>query len=154
MNIIYEVDRQNLRFIGLNPNTKYQLNDLNFYIPKEYKNAIPFLLIKDSKEKQDIIKLAAVGADNNYNIFSVALANSILVMAGPSVISLLLITDDTFTFSNSQFLLLDFEKYNIAHQISLIEDLSKNLITTYKKIEQLTNINIDIYENIEEVMNK
>ena len=66
MNFIYEVEERNLRSIGLNPREVYQLNDLNFYIPKKYKNLMPFLLIKDSEGRKDILRLSHFKNDKVY----------------------------------------------------------------------------------------
>jgi hypothetical protein len=155
MNIVYEIDTHTMRFISFNPTHVYQLDELNFYIPKENKNLNPFLLIKDSKGKQDIIKLSLVGNDNVYNIFAVALTNSISISPnGLCKLYLLTIEDDNFNISQCQELYLAFDNYTIAHQVSLINNLSRQVMNAYQKIEQLTKMNIDIYESIEEVMNK
>lgn len=146
MNIIYDIDKNNLRLISFNPNETYQLNELKFYIPKRIK-ITPFLLIKNSKGEKEILKLTQRGSDQSYNVFGVSVEQTIAADAGDCSIALINVEDD-FIFSNPQKISLDFDDYKIGNQLYLIEELSKNVILTYKQIEELTKMNIEIYQSI------
>ena len=149
MNIIYDVDNRTLRCIGLSSKEIYQLNDLNFYIPKQYKNLMPFLLIKDTKGKKDILRLSHIKRDKVYDVYAVDVSNTISLAAGDVSIALLVLSNN-IEVSNAENLLLDFTNFKLGNQISLIEGLSKNLALTYEKIERLTKMNIQLYKDIEE----
>lgn len=121
-----------------------------FYIPKTYKNITPFLIIKNLEGQSDIIKLSQTQVDKNYNIFSVALSNSIAIAEGQLTIAILGIDNSKIFSSEAVSLHLSFENYNIGHQIQMIDQLSKEVILAYRKIEELTKMNIEIYEAIEQ----
>ena len=151
MNFIYEVEERNLRSIGLNPREVYQLNDLNFYIPKKYKNLMPFLLIKDSEGRKDILRLSHFKNDKVYNVYAVDISNTISLKAGATSIALLILSNN-IEVSESQEMLLDFSNFNIGKQISLVEGFNRNLIAMYEKIEKMTKMNIELYQYIEEAL--
>lgn len=151
MNFIYEVEERNLRSIGLNPREVYQLNDLNFYIPKKYKNLMPFLLIKDSEGRKDILRLSHFKNDKVYNVYAVDISNTISLKAGAASIALLILSNN-IEVSDSQEMLLDFSNFNIGKQISLVEGFNRNLIAMYEKIEKMTKMNIELYQDIEEAL--
>lgn len=151
MNIIYEVDNKNLRFVGFLSNETYQLNDLNFYIPKQYRNFTPFLLIKDAEGKKDILRLTQIKKDKVYNVYAVDVSNTISLNAGVVSIALLTLANNV-EVSNSQNLILSFDDFNIGKQISLIENLSRNLAIMYEKVERMTKMNIQLYQDIEEAL--
>lgn len=146
MNIIYDIDKNNLRLIGFDPREVYQLNELKFYIPKK-TNITPFLLIKNLKEEKEILKLTQRGSEKNYNIFYVPIEQTISINKGNCSIALIDVESD-FILSTFQTISLNFDDYKIGNQLYLIEELSKNIILTYKQIEELTKMNIEIYQNI------
>lgn len=157
MNIIYEAEKNNLRLISFNPYEQYQLETLKFYIPKEFKYITPFLVIQDTQGRCDLFKLSLNATEDKYNIYSVALTSSVSIKSGKSKISLFLLTSQNNNFKVTDFsqeVNLSYDNYKIGYQLHLIEGLSRNLITTYQKVEQMTQMNIDMYKNMEEVMNK
>lgn len=152
MNFIYEVDDKYLRAISLNPREVYQLNDLNFYIPRKYKNLTPFLLIKDSEGNKDILRLSHNKSDKLYNIYSVDVSNTVRFQNGQFSIALLVLSNN-IDVSDAHLILLDFSNFQIGKQVSLIEGMTRNLIATYEKIERMTKMNIELYQDIEEALN-
>lgn len=131
----------------------YQLDELVFYIPTKYKNITPFLLIKDSQGEVDILKLKQTSMDKTYISFSASLDNKIVVKNGQSELSILFFNNDLFK-SQKINLNLAYDNFSIAKQIYLIELLSKNIEKKYYQIEEMTKMNIDIYQQIEEGINK
>ena len=152
MNFIYEVDDKYLRAVSLNPREIYQLNDLNFYIPRKYRNLTPFLLIKDSEGNKDILRLSHNKSDKIYNIYSVDASNTVRFQNGQFSIALLVLSNN-IEVSDAHLILLDFSNFQIGKQISLIEEMTKSLIATYEKIERMTKMNIELYQDIEEALN-
>lgn len=143
------MDKQNLRLINFNPNLVYQLDELVFYIPKKYKDITPFLLIKDSKDNKDILKLELKNKDSNYNLYSVSLHNTVTIAEGISSLVVLLI-DSKIMHSASVNIVLNYDNFTLGQKIYLIDELSKDIVRKYQQVEQMTKMNIDIYQSIEE----
>lgn len=91
--------------------------------------------------------------DRSYNIYSVSLKNSIIVKEGVTSLVLMILTNDIFKTSAVE-IKIGYENFKIAQKANMLDELSRNLSLTYKKIEELTKMNIEIYKNIEEVINK
>jgi hypothetical protein len=153
MNIIYDVDKDTLRLISFNPYQNYQLNELRFYISKE-KNISPFLLIEDSHKDREILKLVPVDSDKNYYIYAVAPEASLSIEDHNCIIAIIGILENNFVFSNSQLISLSFDNFQIGSKLCLIDELSKNVIVTYKQIEELTKMNIELYQEIKKEAHK
>lgn len=134
--------------IGFNPNHVYNLEELTFYIPKT-RNITPFLLIKDSETK-DVLKLSKNGMDKNYIIYSISINNSISTRNGSINMSLLTLEGDIIKTSSVDQINLNFDNFMIARRTAIFDEISRNLAATYQKIEELTKMNIEIYQNIEE----
>lgn len=135
--------------IGFNPNQVYNLEDLIFYFPKN-KNITPFLLLKDSYETKDVLKLTKSGMDKNYIIYSVSIDSSISAKNGYVDMSILTLEDDIVKTSPKTQISLNFDNFMIAKRTYILDEISRNLASTYQKIEELTKMNIEIYQNIEE----
>lgn len=120
-----------------------------FYIPKKYKDITPFLLIKDSKDNKDILKLELKNKDSNYNLYSVSLCNTITITEGISSLVVLLI-DSKIMHSASVDIILNYDNFTLGQKIYLIDELSKDIVRKYQQVEQMTKMNIDIYQSIEE----
>lgn len=135
--------------IGFNPNQVYNLEDLVFYFPKN-RNITPFLLLKDSYETKDVLKLTKCGMDKNYIIYSVSIDSGFSAKNGYIDISVLTLENDIIKTSPKTQISLNFDNFMIAKRTSLLDEVSRNLASTYQKIEELTKMNIEIYQNIEE----
>lgn len=120
-----------------------------FYIPKKYKDITPFLLIKDSKGNKDILKLAYQGMEANYNLYSVSLTNTITISAGAAALVVMLI-DSRIMHSSSVNIVLNYDNFTLGQQIYLIDALSRDIIKKHKQVEEMTKLNISIYQSIEE----
>ena len=138
-----------MRLIQYNPNRIYQLNDLIFYIPKS--NVItPFLIVKDLNGKTDILKLSQIKTDGIYNVFTVASQQILSVAEGTLICSILILTETHSRMSANTTIQISFDNYEIGNKVTLLKDVANEVYDTYKKIEELTKLNITIYEAIEE----
>ena len=137
MNIVYNFDKNELKFLKFDPLNVYQLSDLKFYIPKT-GNITPFLLIS-SKEDKDILKLTKIQEDGNYDVYMAGIETTITIRDMECQISLFAVEDSNVKISASHnHILLAFDDYKLGNQIYLIENLSQNLMTMYRQIEELT----------------
>ena len=92
--------------------------------------------------------------DNNYIIYTVAPEASILIENGKCDIIIIGISENNLIFSNSQNLSLSFDNFQLGSQLCLIDELSRNVMTAYTQIEELTKMNIDLYQEIKKEANK
>ena len=96
-----------------------------------------------------MVKLQQTGGDRIYNTFVASLDNSIILKHGKSKVSILLI-EDNILHSQSCELYLDYNNFTMAQQIKLIDGISKDIAKKYHQIYEMTQMNIDIYQSIEE----
>lgn len=106
------------------------------------------MVIKDTNNKQDILKLQQLGSDRIYDIYSVSLDNAIVVNNGKAVLSVLLM-ENNIVNSQSIGMILNYDNFKAAQNIQLIEELSKDIAKKYHQIQEMTKINIDICKDIE-----
>lgn len=150
MNVVFESEKKSLRLVKFNPEETYNLEDLDFYIPSNLKNATPFLLIKDAEGTKDILKMTKIQNGHAYNIYSVSLENAITVIDGKSSIIVLVLTND-FMRSAASEITLSYANIKEGMKLNLIESFSNYLTTVYDKVQKLTEMNLEIYKTIEGV---
>ena len=98
-----------------------------------------------------VLRLSHFKNDKVYNVYAVDISNTISLKAGATSIALLILSNN-IEVSESQEMLLDFSNFNIGKQISLVEGFNRNLIAMYEKIEKMTKMNIELYQDIEEAL--
>jgi hypothetical protein len=130
------------------------LDNLHFYIPKKLQGNFYCRLV-DSNEFESILKLSK--SDNNdklYNIYKVSLDNFINCGNGNIKLSILHIENNIPYISADIQLNLIFDKCKSAMQLYFMDDLTSEVINKYKKIVELTEMNINIYNDIKETIDK
>ena len=130
------------------------LDNLHFYIPKKLQGNFYCRLV-DSNESESILKLSK--SDNNdklYNIYKVSLDNFINCGNGNIKLSILHIENNIPYISADIQLNLIFDKCKSAMQLYFMDDLTSEVINKYKKIVELTEMNINIYNDIKETIDK
>lgn len=110
------------------------------------------MLIEDSKGVKDILKLTKDSFDRYYNIYSVSLANAICVEAGESKIVLLLLGNNTIKAAAQSNVYITYDNFTTGQQIQMIEEFTKEVRRACRKVEEMTKMNIQIYQEIEEVV--
>jgi hypothetical protein len=149
--IIYNKDKD-LRLIedALDNN----LDNLHFYIPKKLQGSFYCRLV-DSNDFESILKLSkSDSSDKLYNIYKVSLDNFIACANGDMKLSILFIENDLPHISNNIQINLNCDNMKSIAQLYYIDSVTMEIINKYKKIVQLTEMNINIYKDIQEVMNK
>ena len=149
--IIYNKDKD-LRLIedALDNN----LDNLHFYIPKKLQGNFYCRLV-DSNESESILKLSKSDSnDKHYNIYKVSLDNFIACENGNMQLSIIFIENNLPYTSNNIQLNLNCDNMKSIAQLYYIDSLTMEVINKYKKIIQLTEMNINIYNDIQEVVNK
>ncbi len=107
-------------------------------------------MITDIKGNKDVLKLNKVAEDRTYASFSVSLDNKITVSMGECQISILLIENHVAKNSQVINLNLTYDNFTLSQRIQWFDSISKDVAKKLYQIEQMTQMNIDIYQQIEE----
>ena len=139
-----------IRSVNLYPDTEYQLSDLNFYIPLDYKDYCVYVILNDSVGVNEICKIQCIDQTSNYKIYTFDPLYPLRISSGNTSIYLLLINKD---FSNTRItndlsVLINIDKIKVSHYTLLTEMFSRSLADTYAKNEQLTQLNIEMYNKM------
>ena len=130
------------------------LDNLHFYIPKKLQGSFYCRLV-DSNESESILKLSkSDSSDKLYDIYKVSLDNFIACGNGNIKLSILHIENNIPYISADIQLNLIFDKCKSAMQLYFMDDLTSEVINKYKKIVELTEMNINIYNDIKETIDK
>lgn len=130
------------------------LDNLHFYIPKKLQGSFYCRLV-DSNESESILKLSkSDSSDKLYDIYKVSLDNFISCGNGNIKLSILHIENNMPYISADIQLNLIFDKCKSAMQLYFMDDLTSEVINKYKKIVELTEMNINIYNDIKETIDK
>ena len=130
------------------------LDNLHFYIPKKLQGSFYCRLV-DSNESESILKISkSDSSDKLYDIYKVSLDNFISCGNGNIKLSILYIENNIPYISADIQLNLIFDKCKSAMQLYFMDDLTSEVINKYKKIVELTEMNINIYNDIKETIDK
>lgn len=130
------------------------LDNLHFYIPKKLQGNFYCRLV-DSNESESILKLSkSDNSDKLYDIYKVSLDNFISCGNGNIKLSILHMENNIPYISADIQLNLIFDKCKSAMQLYFMDDLTSEVINKYKKIVELTEMNINIYNDIKETIDK
>lgn len=110
------------------------------------------MLIEDSKGVKDILKLTKGSLDRYYNIYSVSLANTVCVEAGESTITLLLISKNAVKTAKESNIYITYDNFTTGRQIQFMEEFTKEIRRACAQVEEMTRMNIQIHQEIEEVL--
>lgn len=144
------LDNSKIRTVDFSSSTEYELTDLSFYIPAEYFDHTIYAIIYDHTGVNEICSLTNTELRANYKVFNFDPSYSYRIKSGNSIIYLVLISPDmgSITISQDLHVIVKIDKMKVSHYTLLTETFSKQLADTYTKIEELTKLNIDIYEKI------
>lgn len=144
------LDNNRFRTVDFNVITEYELTDLNFYIPADFFNYAVYAIIYDSSGVNEICSLVNTELRSNRKVFKFDPSYSYRIKSGNSTIYLVLISPDmkTAVISQDFHANIKIDKMKVSHYTLLTETFSQQLADTYTKIEELTKLNIDIYEKI------
>lgn len=143
MNIIYN-EKQKVRFT--NYKEVCEPLDLTFFIPNDFTGYSVFLILQ-SEAMYDVCPLTCSGSVTGYRTFILD-GTLHLRVSGVCTVSLLLIQQDNIKLMEPFSISLDVERYKIAHQTYLTQQLSQSLADMYSQIQSMTQMNIDIYDAI------
>ena len=157
MNIILNED-YSLRTTKMSQSEIYDLSDINFFIPNKFNSYNVFAILTNSVGLTEIIPLNFIENSHSYKKYKVTYYNSIRVDSGEMEIKIVLVDSNShevyISSGNKVFCNITVDNYKIARQVAITNELSLSVQELYKKIEQMTEMNIDIYEKIVGVSSK
>ena len=130
------------------------LDNLHFYIPKKLQGNFYCRLV-DTNETESILKISKTdSSDKLYNIYKVSLDNFVACCNGDIKLSIFHIENNLPYISNDIQVKLCFDKCKSMMQLYFMDNLTTEVVNKYKKIIELTEMNINIYKDIKEVVDK
>ena len=157
MNIILDED-YSLRTTKMSQSELYDLSDINFFIPNKFNSCNVFTILTNSVGLTEIIPLNFIENNHSYKKYKVTYSNSIRVDSGEMEIKIVLVDSNShevcISSGNKVICNITVDNYKIAHQVATTNELSSLVSDLYKKIERMTEMNIDIYEKMVEVSSK
>ena len=154
MNVILNEDCS-LRTTKMSQSELYDLSDINFFIPNKFNSYNVFAILTNSVGLTEIIPLNFIENSHSYKKYKVTYSNSIRVDSGEMEIKIVLVDSNShevcISSGNKLICNITVDNYKIARQVAITNELNTTMHELYKKIEQLTEMNISIYEKIKEV---
>ena len=130
------------------------LDNLHFYIPKKLQGNFYCRLV-DTNETESILKISKTdSSDKLYDIYKVSLDNFVACCNGDIKLSIFHIENNLPYISNDIQVKLRFDKCKSMMQLYFMDNLTTEVVNKYKKIIELTEMNINIYKDIKEVVDK
>lgn len=155
-NIIID-DKLNIRTTQFKNDELYSFSDLFFYVSDRYNNYGVYLIVSNTNNVSDIIQLDYYNCANGYKIYTINYNKKTRIQSGDCKISILLLDNNISQCYTSQSMNvnINIENYQLSHQLCITKEISQTIDSLYNKIIELTNMNINLYEKIEnEVNNK
>ena len=157
MNIILDED-YSLRATKMSQSELYDLSDINFFIPNKFNSCNVFTILTNSVGLTEIIPLNFIENSNSYKKYKVTYSNSVRVDSGEMEIKIVLVDSNShevcISSGDKVICNITVDNYKIAHQVATTNELSSLVSDLYKKIERMTEMNIEIYEKMVEVSSK
>lgn len=150
INIIFDSNKNNIKIT--NGESKVQLNNLKFFVPKTFSSDKIFAVISNPQGKENVIKLSKSSEHNkNFSILKASMDSIITANGGESQILLFYLDGDTLISTNSLSINIEYEDYQRGKKIFLIQELSNEIALAYDKISKMTELNIQLYKDMREV---
>lgn len=151
MNII--LNDNTIRTTKFNKEEIYELSDINIYIPNDQKHTNAYIILKNQQGVYDIIPVELAERTTTHKKYRITYTNTIRISSGEAEIKVLLLDIEnnySSIISDNLICNINIDNYKIAHQTVISEQLCNSIKSMYEKINQLTEMNINIYEKIKE----
>ena len=143
-----------LRTTQFSATTQYNIDDMNFYIPKIKAEASQvFLILKNDRNLYEIVELVRSRSAQGTNLlYKLPLKQALRVNNEQVVLSLMLIDTQTGEYSYSTQLKakISTDNYLLARQVYIAQQVGQKVQDLYVKVLGLTEENREIYKKIQE----
>lgn len=149
-------DTNTLRATQFNAATKYNIEDINFYVPvrKANENQV-FLVLKNNKNLYEIIELMPKkdGASSTNIVYKVPLKQALRINNEPVALKFLLININTgeYTYSSSMNINIETDNFRIAQQVYVAQQVNFQTQDLYKKMVGLAAQIEELYNDRKEI---
>lgn len=145
-NIIFE-NGSHLRTTQCSASETYGIESLLFYIPNSYDKSQIFLMLKNNQGLYEIVELTKVKRDKNHMVYQIAVNQNLRVSNDLMNLAILILNaDGTYSFSDEIALNLTTNRYVLAKQVFIAQQVGAQVQEHYKKIVALTEENKKIYD--------
>ena len=151
MNII--LNGNTIRTTKFNKEETYELSDINIYIPNDQNHTNAYIILKNQQGIYDIIPIEFAEKTTTHKKYRITYTNPIRISSGEAEIKVLLLDIEnnySCIISDNLICNINIDNYKIAHQTVISEQFGNSIKTMYEKINQLTEMNINIYEKMKE----
>lgn len=144
-----------VRFTQFNPQSTYNLSDLNILINNNKKLSSVFCIFKTESNDYDAIKLITRASDHkSYDSYMFDPESKISLPSGKLKLFLFGLFDDNSVLCSDEFEMnLSFENYNLTSKLYAIHQLNSEVANYYNKIVSMTELNIQISKDIKDTLN-
>ena len=151
INIIFDNEKNNIKIT--NGESSVQLNNLKFFVPKTFKSDNLFAVITTPSGNENVIKLTdSLESNRNFDILKASMNSTITANeSGESRILLLYLDREVVYSTNSLSINIEYADYEKGKTLFLLNELSNEVAVAYEKIMQMTELNIQLYNDIREV---
>ena len=150
INIIFDPSKNNIKIT--NRESKIQLNNLKIYIPKSFSFDLFAIIQKEDQNDRNLIKLSKSSEYNkNFDILKASMDNVIIAPEGASQITLFYFENNMLVSTNALPINIGYEDFKQGGKMYFLNQLSEEIAVTYNKIQQLTELNVQLYKDIREV---
>lgn len=135
-----------IRFTDMDQSPQYNLTDLRFYIPKDKSICALYCLFKDIHKTYESIELMETPYDSNtYICYKLNLEQSFGLDSGDLTLTLFGICETNEIVVSEDFSInISTENYSEINKLYWADRLNVSVADYYKKIVELTNMNIEI----------
>ena len=149
MNVIYQ--NKNIKFVNYNKSVSYDITDIRFFVPNEYKNHSVYLAVKGCKN--NMLKLDFFESHGDYKIFKISNKNNCPQNNGITHLKLIFINPEkeNAVYSEEFTLNILFDYFKSVSSVLSFKETEDKISEMYSKTLKLTEMNISIHKEIKNI---
>ena len=152
-------DNNAIRATQFSATTKYNIEEINFYIPvKKARDNQVFIIMKNSKNLYEIVELIHLkeGSTSTNMLYKVPLKQALRINNESVNFNLMLININTgeYTYSSSFKINMQTDTFRMAQQVFTAQQVNRQVQEYYVKTLELVNRMEELYNNNKEERDK
>lgn len=98
--------------------------------------------------------MSKVRHEGNYDIYQVTLDNHVSIEPGLCQMHFLIMQDNILQSQKIENIYLKYDNFSAANKMFLMDEMTKEMKTICTQVEELTKLNIQLYQDIREAASK
>ena len=152
-------DNNAIRATQFSATTKYNIEEINFYIPvKKARDNQVFIIMKNSKNLYEIVELIHLkeGSTSTNMLYKVPVKQALRINNESVNFNLMLININTgeYTYSSSFKINMQTDTFRMAQQVFTAQQVNRQVQEYYVKTLELVNRMEELYNNNKEERDK